>query len=62
MDVFGSEEVFEDFDYDDTDSALYDDPIIAAANAEALENDDEGIYGEEFGFYAHAHGYSGAQL
>ena len=62
MDAFGSEEVFEDFDYDDTDSALYDDPIIAAANAEALENDDEGIYGEEFGFYAHAHGYSGAQL
>lgn len=43
----------DDFDYDD---ALSDDPIIAAANAEALENDDEGIYGREFGFYARASG------
>lgn len=41
----------DDFDYDD---ALTDDPIIAAANAEALENDDEGFYGREFGFYARA--------
>lgn len=41
-----------DFDCSDYDSALDDDPIIAAANAEALENDDEGIYGHEFGFYA----------
>lgn len=43
----------DDFDYDD---ALSDDPIIAAANAEALENDDEGFYGREFGFYARASG------
>ncbi len=43
----------DDFDYDD---ALSDDPIIAAANAEALENDDEGIYGQEFGFFARATG------
>lgn len=43
----------DDFDYDD---ALSDDPIIAAANAEALENDDEGFYGQEFGFYARASG------
>jgi len=41
-----------DFDYSDYDSALEDDPIIAAANAEALANDDEGIYGREFDFYA----------
>lgn len=41
-----------DFDYSDYDSAMEDDAFIAAANAEALENDDEGIYGTEFGFYA----------
>jgi hypothetical protein len=41
---------FEDgFDYDD---ALEDDPIIAAANAEALANDMDGFYGQEFGFYS----------
>ena len=43
----------EDFDFDDT---LSDDPIIAAANAEALENDDDGFYGQEFGFFARATG------
>ena len=26
--------------------------MIAEANAEALENDGEGFYGHEFGFYA----------
>ncbi|KAE9975094.1 hypothetical protein EG328_003448, partial [Venturia inaequalis] len=41
-----------DFDYSDYDSAMEDDSFIAAANAEALENDEEGIYGTEFGFYA----------
>jgi hypothetical protein len=41
-----------DFDCSDYDTALGDDPIIAAANAEVLANDDEGIYGREFGFYA----------
>ena len=41
----------DNFDYDD---ALADDPIIAAANAEALENDDDGFYGQEFGFFARA--------
>ena len=35
-----------------------DDPLIAAANAEALENDDNGFYGQEFGFYARATGSS----
>ena len=48
----------DDFDYDD---ALADDPIIAAANAEALENDDDGFYGQEFGFFARASDSSEAQ-
>ena len=47
--AFCGEEPNDDFDYDD---ALADDSIIAEANAEALENDDEGFYGQEFGFYA----------
>lgn len=29
-----------------------DDPMVAAANAEALEHDTEGEYGQEFGFYS----------
>ena len=45
----------DDYDFDD---ALSDDPIIAAANAEALENDDDGFYGQEFGFFARANGTS----
>ena len=49
------DDVFDDFDYNDMDG-MDDDAIIAAANAEALENDDEGIYGQEFGFYAYANG------
>ena len=43
----------DDYDFDD---ALSDDPIIAAANAEALENDDDGFYGQEFGFFAAGNG------
>src|SRR5204862_6262634 len=39
-----------------------DDPIIAAANAEALENDDEGFYGQEFGFYPHSNGNCESEL
>ncbi|GME27762.1 hypothetical protein GTA08_BOTSDO11539 [Neofusicoccum parvum] len=46
--------------FDDYDSALEDDPIIAAANAEALANDYEGEYGSEFGFYAAANGVDGS--
>lgn len=42
-------------DYGDNDG-LDDDAIVAAANAEALENDDDGFYGQEFGFYARASG------
>ena len=47
------------FDFDD--SCIDDDPIIAAANAEALENDDEGFYGQEFGFYARCTSNADAQ-
>ena len=47
-----------DFNFDDEQD---DDAIIAAANAEALENDDEGFYGREFGFFAHASGSGEAQ-
>lgn len=62
IDTLGFEEAFEDFSLDDDDVALYDDPIIAAANAEALENDDEGFYGQEFGFYAQMHGNGSTEL
>lgn len=61
-DMMGFDAVFDDNIYIDdniyNDDAYYDDPIVAAANAEALENDDEGFYGQEFGFYAQAHGTS----
>ena len=40
--------------YVELDDMAEDDAIIAAANAEALENDDEGFYGQEFGFFARA--------
>jgi hypothetical protein len=55
---YGAESGFidDDYDYSDYDSALEDDPMIAAANAEALANDDDGFYGQEFGFYASAQG------
>ncbi|KAH9864391.1 hypothetical protein J1614_010325 [Plenodomus biglobosus] len=56
-DLFGmSSGYVDDYDYSDFDSAMEDDPIIAAANAEALAYDDEGFYGQEFGFYASAAG------
>lgn len=64
-DATGVEEAFEEVNYydDEGDSgSFYDDPIIAAANAEALENDDEGFYGEEFGFYPQAHASANAEL
>ncbi|KAF2136734.1 uncharacterized protein K452DRAFT_302515 [Aplosporella prunicola CBS 121167] len=48
-------------DYGDYDSALEDDPMIAAANAEALANDFDGEYGSEFGFYANAYN-NGAEV
>lgn len=57
-DGFGMSSGFDDYDYSEYDSALEDDPMIAAANAEALAYDDEGFYGQEFGFYASAVGDS----
>lgn len=42
----------DDFEYDNMDEDY--DNIIAAANADVLENDDDGFYGLEFGFYANA--------
>lgn len=47
------------FGYEDD---LYEDEMVAAANAEALENDDDGFYGQEFGFYARAHGKDSAEF
>ncbi|KAH7396880.1 hypothetical protein DE146DRAFT_615005 [Phaeosphaeria sp. MPI-PUGE-AT-0046c] len=58
-DILGMSSAFvDDYDYSDYDSTLEDDPMIAAANAEALAFDDEGFYGQEFGFYASAVGDS----
>ena len=57
LDHLGVEED-ETFPFDDD---LDDDPMIAEANAEVLENDDEGFYGREFGFYARAHGKGNAE-
>ena len=39
-----------------------DDDIVAAANAEALAFDDDGFYGQEFGFYAKARPNSGEDV
>jgi len=57
----GSSSIAEDdgFPFDDD---LDDDPMIAEANAEVLENDDEGFYGQEFGFYARALGKGSSEL
>ncbi|KAK4196988.1 hypothetical protein QBC40DRAFT_233120 [Triangularia verruculosa] len=61
LDDYEKEEVnFDDYekDYDDygggyqDDYDFDDDAIIAEANAEALANDSDGWYGQEFGFYS----------
>jgi hypothetical protein len=58
-DLYGMSSSFvDDYEYSDYESNLDDDPMIAAANAEALAFDDEGFYGQEFGFYASAVGDS----
>ena len=44
------------------DDYAEDDLMIAEANAEALENDDDGFYGQEFGFYARAPGKGGSDF
>jgi hypothetical protein len=48
-----------DFTFDDS---LEDDPMIAEANAEVLENDDDGFYGQEFGFYARSYGKANSEM
>ncbi|KXG52984.1 uncharacterized protein PGRI_000340 [Penicillium griseofulvum] len=53
---------YDDHFYDDNDDSYLDDAIVAAANAEALENDDDGFYGQEFGFYAQADGNGASEL
>ncbi|KAL9062666.1 MAG: hypothetical protein Q9157_008724, partial [Trypethelium eluteriae] len=62
--LFEPSKPFEEVNYDtdDLEAGLEDDPIIAAANAEALASDDDGFYGQEFGFYAHAHGSDTAEF
>lgn len=53
----------EDLADDETfDESLLDDPMIAEANAEVLANDDEGFYGQEFGFYPRAHQKGSGEL
>ena len=47
------------FNFDDD---MDDDTMIAEANAEVLENDDEGFYSQEFGFYARAPGKGDCEL
>jgi hypothetical protein len=57
----GSGIAFDDgFPFDDDE--MDDEMMIAAANAEALENDDDGFYGQEFGFYARARTKDTAQM
>ncbi|KAK4952284.1 hypothetical protein LTR28_006652, partial [Elasticomyces elasticus] len=41
---------------DETEDEFEDEEIVAAANAEALANDADGFYGQEFGFYSKARG------
>ncbi|EPS33619.1 hypothetical protein PDE_08581 [Penicillium oxalicum 114-2] len=62
VDMVSFDDFLDERIYDDDDDYYYDDPIVAAANAEALENDDEGFYGQEFGFYAQAHGTDGSEM
>ena len=59
--MFRSPSIAEDdgFPFDDD---MDDDLMIAEANAEALENDDDGFYGQEFGFYARARGKETAEM
>ncbi|KIV97782.1 hypothetical protein PV10_01490 [Exophiala mesophila] len=44
------------------DDDMDDDPMIAEANAEALENDEDGFYGQEFGFYARSNTKSSTEI
>ncbi|KAK5130712.1 hypothetical protein LTR08_001742 [Meristemomyces frigidus] len=55
---FGAAGLMDDGPGDDDDDDL-DAEMVAAANGEVLASDDEGFYGQEFGFYAHARPNSG---
>lgn len=55
---FSGIDEYDGFEFDEDD----EDDLIAEANAEVLENDDDGFYGEEFGFYARAKGKNAAEL
>ncbi len=59
LDNAAAEDEPDDFPFDDS---LEDDPMIAEANAEVLENDDDGFYGQEFGFYARASGKGNSEM
>ncbi|TLS28627.1 hypothetical protein PpBr36_00611 [Pyricularia pennisetigena] len=62
IDAFADDDTYEDDpysqpmdDYDDMDGYDFDDDdIVAEANASALANDQDGFYGQEFGFYSNA--------
>ncbi|ELQ42001.1 hypothetical protein OOU_Y34scaffold00240g8 [Pyricularia oryzae Y34] len=62
IDAFAEDDMYEDDpysqpmdDYDDMDGYDFDDDdIVAEANASALANDQDGFYGQEFGFYSNA--------
>lgn len=62
VDTMAFDDVFDDDGFNYDDDGFDDDPIIAEANAEALENDDEGFYGQEFGFYAQAYGNNNSEM
>ena len=55
---FSGIDKYDGFEFDEDD----EDDLIAEANAEVLENDDDGFYGQEFGFYARAKGKNTAEL
>jgi hypothetical protein len=59
LDMAAVEEEPSDFLFDDS---MEDDPMIAEANAEVLENDEDGFYGQEFGFYARVHGKGHSEM
>lgn len=51
-DGYGMSSSFDDYDYSEYDDLMDDEMMIAEANSEALANDYDGFYGQEFGFYA----------
>ncbi|KAJ9365518.1 hypothetical protein C8Q69DRAFT_507882 [Paecilomyces variotii] len=62
VDTMAFDDIFDDDGFNYDDDGFDDDPIIAEANAEALQNDDEGFYGREFGFYPQAYGNGASEM